>query len=248
MLFLAKYAKICRIGGNMSFKTTHDSKIKSFFAGIYAYFGLNLLFAGGISYYVSNNLHKFAFLYPQGSLSMLVYCLGLTLLLSTIQSALLDKESSWTVIIPLLAIFLTIEGLLFAPFLFYYSLSDLTVAASIAGGLLLSMSLLGIYTSIDLSQYNQIVTLGAVAIFIAEFLAIFVLNLPINMQLTSIGMIICFLFFTANEMQKLKSLYFQNSYISLNKLSVLGSLLLFINFVAILQRLLVILGEKRKKN
>lgn len=231
----------------MSLKITYDSNIKTFFGRLYGFLAINLLFAGGVSFYISENISKFLFLYPGGISSLLIYIVGLNLILYTLQTSLLESNS-WIETISLLALFLAIEGFLFAPFIVMYEASSIYQAAIISGSLLCLMSLFGLYTSIDLSQYSHMAFFALFAIIGLELLSI-AFHFPINLQITSAGVILLFLFLISYDMQNLKNLYYQNStQICLTRLALLGSITLFLNFVVLMVRILQLIGDKKKKD
>lgn len=233
--------------GSMSIfrtKTTTDSGIKNFFAKTYMFFSLNIVISGAISYFIAQNFNIFHKMYPVGILTNLAFLVGWSLLLHVLKLQIL-KGCRVVNIMPLMLFFLTLEGFLFAPFILIFKAQSIIAMAGLSAFLIFTVGILGIYTSVDLSEYATIAVTGLVLVGFTEIICS-VLGMPINLKLTSFLVICSILILTASDSQNLKNLYYQNHNIPNTNLALLGSITLFINFVILLVRLLQIFGEKKE--
>lgn len=225
-------------------KTTTDSGIKNFFAKTYMFFSLNIVISGAISYFIAQNFNIFYRIYPIGVLTNLAFLVGWSLLLHALKLQIL-KGYGIINITPLMMLFLALEGLLFAPFILIFKAQSIIAMAGLSAFLIFIVGILGVYTSIDLSEYATIAITGLVLVALTEIICSF-FGMPINLKLTSFLVICSVLILTAADSQNLKNLYYQNHNIPNTNLALLGSITLFINFVILLVRLLQIFGEKKE--
>ncbi|WP_342261867.1 Bax inhibitor-1 family protein [Alphaproteobacteria bacterium endosymbiont of Tiliacea citrago] len=226
------------------FRTTHDSGLKSFYANIFTFLGLNIIAFTSLSYFIAQNFNEFAFLYPKGFLSLIFFFFIFSFVMNALENSL-TQNKQWMIIIPLLASLIAIESLIFAPLIIVFSESStILLSFIISGSMLAIFSIIGTTTSVDLSEYRSLFSVGIIMIILTEAIGCF-LNFAINLRITSIGIVFAFLFIIAYDMQQLKKVYYQNFEQSNKKIALLGSVLLFLNFVILLQRILILLNYKK---
>ena len=109
------------------------------------------------------------------------------------------------------------------------------------------MSLYGYKTKKDLTSLNSFLIMGLVGLLIASIVNIFVKSAQFDFVLSGVGVII-FTLFTAYDVQKIKETY---NYVGVNsdmieKVAVIGSLQLYMDFVNLFLYLLRFLGNSQR--
>ncbi|MDA0938753.1 MAG: Bax inhibitor-1/YccA family protein [Proteobacteria bacterium] len=145
-----------------------------------------------------------------------------------------------------LYIYSTLMGLsLSAIFLIYTgeSISRVFFITSCTFG---AMSIYGYSTKRDLSRFSSFFMMGLFGIIIASLFNIFIKSTAL-MFVTSVIGVLVFTFFTAFQVQSLKSLYFQISGDEeiKEKSALMGALTLYVQFVNLFVSLLQLLGVRR---
>jgi len=130
----------------------------------------------------------------------------------------------------------------------YYELADLTYAFVSAVGLFLTMSFVGIFTKADLTKMGTYLFIGLIGILIAMLINIFLHSGALDFVISIIGVII-FTGLTAHDTQKIVRMSrdpnIQGSEGSLmTKLSIMGALALYLDFLNLFLFLLRIFGRK----
>lgn len=131
----------------------------------------------------------------------------------------------------------------------YYGVADLTLAFVSAAALFLTMSVVGVFTKADLTKMGTYLFIGLIGVIIAMLINIFLRSSMMDLVISIIGVII-FTGLTAYDTQKLVKMSrdprIQNSEGSLmTKLSIMGALALYLDFLNLFLFLLRIFGRNR---
>jgi FtsH-binding integral membrane protein len=129
----------------------------------------------------------------------------------------------------------------------YYGWADLTYAFASAAGLFLAMSLVGMFTKADLTKMGTYLFIGLIGVLIAIIINIFLRSGTLDLIISIVGVLI-FTGLTAYDTQKIVRLsrdpQIQGSEGSLmTKLSIMGALALYLDFLNLFLFLLRIFGR-----
>jgi len=140
-----------------------------------------------------------------------------------------------------------LTGFTLASIFIYYEVADLTMAFVSTAALFLTMSLVGMFTKADLTKMGTYLFIGLIGIIIAMVINIFLRSSTMDLVISIIGVII-FTGLTAHDTQKLTRMSrdprIQGSEGSLlTKLSIMGALTLYLDFLNLFLFLLRIFGR-----
>ncbi len=139
-----------------------------------------------------------------------------------------------------------VNGISLAIIFIAYTASDITQVFFITAATFATMSLIGYTTKIDLSKYRSYLFMALIGLIIAMVVNMFLQSGPFDYIISIIGVLI-FCGLTAYDTQKLADIGenadMENE--SLRKLTVLGALTLYLDFINLFLFLLRILGGGR---
>ena len=159
----------------------------------------------------------------------------------SIWTATIDKARS------MLFIFAGLMGISLSTIFLAYTGASILQTFLTTAGTFGCMSLYGYKTKKDLTSLNSFLIMGLVGLLIASIVNIFVKSAQFDFVLSGIGVII-FTLFTAYDVQKIKETY---NYVGVNsdmieKVAVIGSLQLYMDFVNLFLYLLRFLGNSQR--
>ncbi|MFA6779693.1 MAG: Bax inhibitor-1/YccA family protein, partial [Paludibacteraceae bacterium] len=126
-----------------------------------------------------------------------------------------------------------------------YTTGSITSTFLVCAATFGSMTLFGLVTKKDLSGWGKILILGLIGIIIASIVNLFLANSTMDWVITYLGVII-FVGLTAYDTQKLKNLSLQiQDETTAKKLSIMGALTLYLDFINLFLYLLKILGKRK---
>ncbi len=141
-----------------------------------------------------------------------------------------------------------VTGFALSGIFLYYEIADLTMAFVSAAALFLVMSLVGLFTKADLSKLGTYLFIGLIGIIIAMIINIFLRSSMMDLVISIIGVII-FTGLTAHDTQKIMRMArdprLQNAGDAvMSKLSIMGALALYLDFLNLFLFLLRIFGRR----
>ena len=159
----------------------------------------------------------------------------------SIWTATIDKARS------MLFIFAGLMGVSLSTIFLAYTGASILQTFLTTAGTFGCMSLYGYKTKKDLTSLNSFLIMGLVGLLIASIVNIFVKSAQFDFVLSGVGVII-FTLFTAYDVQKIKETY---NYVGVNsdmneKVAVIGSLQLYMDFVNLFLYLLRFLGNSQR--
>ncbi len=141
-------------------------------------------------------------------------------------------------------VFVTLMGIGLSTLLFRYTGASVARIFFITAGAFAGLSIFGYTTKRDLSGFGRFLIMGAIGVFLALVVNIFVQS---TMMLTviSIAGVLIFAGLTAYDTQAIKEQY-NEAYDegSRTKIAIFGALLLYLNFVNMFQFLLLLFGNR----
>ena len=127
-----------------------------------------------------------------------------------------------------------------------YTMTSIASVFFITAGTFAAMAFIGYTTKTDLTSLGKILFMGLIGIIIATVVNIFIGSSMLNMIVSYIGVVI-FVGLTAYDSQKIKNMLYEADSLSeeAQKLALLGSLTLYLDFINLFLMLLRIFGNNR---
>lgn len=229
--------------------TIDDVRSRSAFAAlmrkVYVWMTLALTVTGLTAYYVASNSQLMYNMFGQSSTMVWVLILAQLAIVFTLSAAI--NRLSFMVASLLFVAYSVLNGLTFSVIFLVYTMSSISSVFFITAGTFAAMSFIGYTTRKDLTGLGKILIMALIGIIIATVVNIFIKSSGLMMIVSYIGVLI-FVGLTAYDTQKIKKMFLQagtevND--STQKLALLGSLTLYLDFINLFLYLLRILGDRR---
>lgn len=222
---------------------SEKSIVNSVMKNVFALMTLALIATGAISYIVSNNIQILEAILTNQPLfwGLIIGELVLVLVLS----AMINKISFTTALI-LFALYSVINGVTLAPLFIVFTKESIASAFFVTAGTFGAMAIFGYITKFDLSGIGKILIMALFGLIIASIVNIFLASSQMEMIINYAGVLI-FTGLTAYDTQKIKNLVQENINNDniIPKLSVIGSLTLYLDFINLFLKLLQIMGKRK---
>lgn len=127
-----------------------------------------------------------------------------------------------------------------------YTMTSIASVFFITAGTFAVMAFIGYTTKTDLTSFGKMLMMGLIGIILATVVNIFIGSSMLNMMVSYVGVVV-FVGLTAYDSQKIKNLLYQVDSMSeeAQKLALLGSLTLYLDFINLFLMLLRIFGGNR---
>lgn len=134
-----------------------------------------------------------------------------------------------------------LSGLTFSSIFLTFKMSSIIFIFLITALVFLIFALIGYFTKINLTKLGTILFMGLIGILIASIINIFIQSQTFDLILVIIGIIV-FIGYIAYDINKVKRLEGQ---IDEDKLSIIGALELYLDFINLFIRLLQLFGKNK---
>lgn len=221
---------------------TDEKVVFNFFNTVYAWMACGLGVTAIVAYLVSQNKAMAAAFDTRGM--AIVFLLGMVLFAYGIQSA--AQRISATVATVLFLVFAAMMGAFISSIFLIYSLSTITAAFVMTGGVFGAMSVYGFVTRRDLTSMGSFLIMCVVGLIVATIVNFFVASNAFSWFLTY-AILAVFIGLTAYDTQKLRNIAQQtagNTDLA-HRYAIIGSLSLYLDFINMFLSILRILGGRR---
>lgn len=220
---------------------------KSFLANVFTYMSAALVITGIVAYWFGSDMSLMALMFTaEGGMNIFGYFvmfapLGLVLLMS----ARIGKFSSMTLVV-LFILFSILMGMSLSSIFLIYTGGSIVSTFFITAATFLIMAFLGYTTKTDLTKFGSILMMGVIGIIIAMVVNMFLQSSMMDYIISGIGVLI-FTGLTAYDVQKLKRIGAGVEYGTeeTNKLSIMGALSLYLDFINLFLFLLRFMGDRK---
>lgn len=228
-------------GAPRSMDASVDQGLRSYMLGVYNYMGLGVALTAIVAFFVSQSpaLLNALFSGPQAFIVMLAP-LGFVMVLSFGINKL-----SGTATQALFWVFAAVMGLSLSTIFIAYTGTSIArvfmaTTASFAG-----LSLWGYTTKRDLTAMGSFLIMGLIGIVVASLINIFVQSSMMEFVISCVGVLV-FAGLTAYDTQKIKENYYvaAQSPEMMKKVSVMGALSLYLDFINLFLMLLRLFGNR----
>lgn len=146
----------------------------------------------------------------------------------------------------LFVLYSVINGATLSVIFLAFTLTSIASVFFITAGTFALMAFIGYTTKTDLTSLGKILFMGLIGIVLATIVNIFLGSTTLNMIVSYVGVVV-FVGLTAYDSQKIKSMLYEADDMSgeAQKLALLGSLTLYLDFVNLFIMLLRIFGSNR---
>lgn len=145
-------------------------------------------------------------------------------------------------------LYAALNGLTLSIIFAVYSIGTIQLAFVSAAGTFAAMTVLGYTTELDLSQYRSYLLMGLIGLVVAGLVNFFLQSSGLDLLISMAGVLI-FTVLTAYDTQKIKRLAsdpeIQDDGSLLMKISIIGALSLYLDFVNLFLYLLRLFGRRR---
>ena len=222
---------------------SEKSIVNSVMKNVFTLMTLALAATGAISYIVSNNIQIIKTIIENQPLfwGLIIGELVLVIVLS----AMINRISFTTALI-LFALYSVINGVTLAPLFIVFTAESIASAFFVTAGTFGAMAIFGYITKFDLSGIGKILIMALFGLIIASIVNIFLASSQMEMIINYAGVLI-FTGLTAYDTQKIKNLVQENinNENIIPKLSVIGSLTLYLDFINLFIKLLQLMGKRK---
>jgi uncharacterized protein len=227
-----------------------QTQVKNFMANVFAYMFLALGVSALFAYLFATNLQLLQYLVSSTGrgLNALGYIvmfapLGFVLLMSFGYQRL-----SAPVLVLLFVIYSALTGISFAFILLQFTSGTILACFLSAAAMFGLMAFMGYTTKQDLTKFGRILFMGLIGIIVASLINLFMGNSTLDYLISFIGVMI-FTGLTAYDVQKLKNIgagiqYADVPASDVKKVSILGALNLYLDFINLFLFLLRLFGRR----
>lgn len=229
--------------------TINDVRSQSAFAvlmrKVYVWMTLAMAVTGLTAYYVASDPELIYKLFAQSSAPMWILIIAELGLVMIISSAI--NRLSFATAGLLFILYSVLNGVTLSVIFLAYTLSSIATTFFVTAGTFGAMSIFGYTTRRNLSGLGRILIMALIGLIIATLVNIFVKSSGLQAILNYIGVLV-FVGLTAYDTQKIKLMFQQDGgevNESTQKLALLGSLTLYLDFINLFLYLLRLLGDRR---
>lgn len=210
---------------------------------VFLWMTIGLALTGTTSLWVADNTPLLNSLMGGPMIVLLLVQLGLVIWLS---ARVMKMQTSTAALVFLAYSLLT--GITLAPIFLVYTESSIGMTFLVSAGTFGAMATYGMITKTDLTKIGNILFMALIGMIIAMVVNMFLGSSMMDLIISVIGVIV-FTGLTAYDTQKLKDMSYQLQGESADvqfKVSILGALTLYLDFINLFLMLLRLLGDRRE--
>ena len=215
-------------------------------ARVYLWMTLGLALTAGVSFYVFSNKQLLFALYSNRWLMWGLFIVQIVMVIALV--AALNKLSTGAALALFFA-YAALLGVTLTSILLVYDIGTITMAFGITAILFVILSIIGLTTKQDLTKWGPILLVGLFGLIIATIVNIFLRSSTLDLIITYLGIII-FMGLIVYDSKSLKQMsYAAATQVSdpstvVGRISVLGALKLYLDFINLFLFLLRLLGRR----
>ncbi|NJK80663.1 MAG: Bax inhibitor-1/YccA family protein [Chloroflexaceae bacterium] len=210
---------------------------------VYAWMMAGLLITGAVGLFVANNFFLFASIF-----SNTIFYIGLILVQLGVVVWISARIGSMAPALAttLFLLYSALTGLTFGVVFLVYEPAAIATTFFVTAGSFAGLSLLGYTTKRDLSGMGKFLFMALIGLLLASLVNFFFRN-PALYWITTYAGVLIFAGLTVYDTQKIKNLVFQfqGDETNLQRVTILGALTLYLDFINLFLFLLRILGNRR---
>ena len=219
-----------------------DNAVIHFFNAVYAWMAVGLAVTASVGWLVATNTSALKHILNSGAMFGIIIA---ELVLVVAISGAVNRISA-TVATILFVLYAALNGLLFSTIFLIYSMPSIAGTFIACAAMFGAMSLYGMFTKADLTGLGKILFMALIGLVVASVVNIFVASSALYWLVSYAGVAI-FAGLTAYDTQRLQGMAVQTQGDSAMaaRMSVVGALMLYLDFINMFLLLLRIMGKKR---
>jgi FtsH-binding integral membrane protein len=214
---------------------------------VYLWMTLGLIVTTAVSMWVLNTPRVLAFFYGSFWAMMGLFVVQIVLVIALVGA--LQKLSTGAAL-GLFFVYAALNGITLSTIFFVYDIGTITMAFGISAIVFLLMSVIGLVTKQDLTKWGPILLFGLIGIILGTLVNMFLRSDTLDLIITYAG-ILLFMGLIVYDTKYIKQMTYQtasqtgdvDTYIG--RLSVLGALKLYLDFINLFLFILRLLGRSR---
>ncbi|MBL8807238.1 MAG: Bax inhibitor-1/YccA family protein [Rhodospirillales bacterium] len=220
-----------------------DEGLRSYMLGIYNYMASAVALSGIVAFLVAGSPAVSQMLFGTPLKWVVIFApIGLVMLMS-----FRFERMSKTALLATFWVYAALVGASLASILLVYTGASVARAFFVAAGMFAGVSIYGYTTKADLTKFSTFLMMGLFGLIIASLVNIFVQSSMMQFVISAVSVLV-FCGLTAWDTQRLKDTYVEAAGTELEgKLSVMGALSLYLNFVNLFIALVQLFGGRREE-
>jgi len=221
---------------------TREGALIHFFNAVYAWMAVGLAVTASVAWLVAAHWDTMRSTVSGGAMWG-IFAAEIVLVL-VISSAI--RSINATVATGLFVLFAALNGLMLSVIFLAYTLPSITATFAACAAMFAVLSIYGMVTKTDLTTMGKILFMALIGLIVASIVNIFVANSALYWAV-SYGGVIIFAGLTAYDTQRLKvmAMQVQSDAAMTARLSVVGALMLYLDFINMFLFLLRFMGKRR---
>lgn len=223
------------------------SNVRTFMSNVFSWMFLALIITSVAAWWFASDLSLLQMLVTDtGKMSILGWVVMLAPIGFVMLMSFAFNRLSYTTLIILFITYAALVGISLSFILLVYTLSSIFLTFAITAGMFGTMAVVGYTTKTDLTSFGRIMMMGLVGILIATLVNIFMQSSTLHYIISYVGVAV-FTGLTAYDVQKLKMIGEGTTYGNEDskKLSIMGALTLYLDFINLFLMLLRLFGDRR---
>ncbi len=209
---------------------------------VYAWMFAGLAISGLVAWWVSSQQAIMKTIF-HGSTSIILIVAEIALVIAISRAI---QRISAAVATALFVLFAAVNGLALSVIFLAFPMATIGTAFAVTAGVFGIMSIVGFVTKTDLTKFGSLLRMALVGVVIASLVNLFMHSSGLQWIITYAAVFI-FVGLTAYDTQKLKQLAYStdgNPALA-NRLAIIGSLILYLDFINLFVLILELLGDRR---
>jgi FtsH-binding integral membrane protein len=222
---------------------TTEKSMFNFFNAVYAWMAVGLALTAAVAWLCSQSTTMLSLMYGSRGVYV-VAALGMFAIAWATQHAALRLGAAAGT--ALFLVYAALMGVLISGIFVVYKLDTILAAFLVTGGVFAGMSVYGYVTKRDLTKIGAFAVAGMIGLFVASLVNVFFASSMISWIITY-GVLACTIIIAAYKTQDLKAMasQFEGNPDMLARISIVGSLILYITFINMFLAILRIMGSRR---
>jgi len=220
-----------------------EQRSSSFMAGVYGWMSVALAITAGTAYYLAMYSQFVVYLYTHSGMLIGLLCAQLAIVFSI--SFFINRMSFMTALV-LFILYAVSLGITLSSIFFVYTQSSILSTFLTTAGMFGAMSLYGYMTKADLTSVGNAAFMVLIGLCLAMFVNMFLQSEQFDYIVSGIGVVV-FVILTAYDTQRIKQI--GRSMLAdkemMGKITLIGALALYLDFINIFLFLLRFMGNRR---
>ena len=220
-----------------------DQIASSFMAGVYGWMSCALALTAGTAYYVASTPSIFMYIYTHSAviIGLMIFQVGLVIAISTLLNRI-----SFVTALGMFLLYAASLGVTVSSIFFVYTQASILSTFLTTALMFGAMSLYGYMTKADLTSVGSMSMMVLIGLVIGMFVNMFLQSEQFDYVLSGIGVVV-FTLLTAYDTQKIKQIArpVLADHDLAGKITLIGALTLYLDFVNLFLFLLRFMGQRR---